>query len=574
MAAVPHRRRVDQAALIALPFAAALAGGLREPAWAAGGLLALWTLAALAPSRPKVSAAGPWLAWACWLALAAAASPEPLVSAPAVARAVCAALVFAFARLLSEADAELWVVGLAATGLLAALGACASGALVYSRGAALSELGPAMTGFLPPYYNYSAFVEAAAAAAAFACAIAPGSSSAARRSWGAAAALAAAPLLLAHSRGGQLAFIAGAAVVLARAGGRRGWLVLGVLGLAFGATVAGKLGSAAQQRPRLWRAAVQVAADRPVLGEGPERFEAGFSRHNFPSGLSVGRYQMTTPRAHSEPLEAAATAGFPGAVLFLAAVLWPLALALRRPRASAAREAALAAAAAMTAQLCVDNMLHLPGLALLYASALGAAAPLKPGPAPALTARARLAFGAAALACLAAFVPAAALSEGRKRLDAGLSAPARERLAREALRLSPRAAPWHEALGESLLEQGRVEDAAPELALALELRPFRPFPAYDLAAARARQGRWEEARELCERALAAEPDFLNARLLRARALLALGRKGEARAELAEARRRRDALSASAPVLLTAYDRALVAWDANLVLDEVHFRTKK
>lgn len=561
MAAVPHRRRVDQAALIALPFAAALAGGLREPAWAAGGLLALWALAALAPSRPKASAAGPWLALAAWIAFAAAASPEPLVSAPAAARAACAALVFAFARLLNQDEADLWTVGFVASGLIAALAAAVTGGLAFVRGGDAQSVANSMTGLIPPYYNYTAFVEAGAAAAAFACAMAPGAEPKARRSWGLAAALLALPLLVARSRGGELGFLVAGGLVLARAGGKRAWLALALMALGAAGTVALKAGRPNQVRPRIWRAATQIASERPLLGEGPDRFEAGFARHNFPSGLSIGRYQMTTPRAHSEPLEAAATAGWPGAVLFLSAALGPLALALRRPRASAAREAALAAAAAMTAQLFVDNMLHLPGLALLYASALGAAAPAAAGAGRALTTRARLAFAAAALACLAAFVPAAALSEGRKRLDAGLPAAARERLAREALRLSPRDGGWHEALGESLLEQGRVEDAAPELLRALELRPFRPFPAYDLAAARARQGRWDEARELCGRALAAEPDYLNARLLRARALLAAGRKGDARAELAEARRRRAALAANAPSWTTAYDRALVAWDA-------------
>lgn len=546
-------------ALTALPFAAVLAGGLRHPVWAAGGLFALWALAALSERRPSWRAAGPWAAWAAWTLLAALSGPEPLVSLPGAARAASAALVFALARAWSEEEAEAWIVALVGLGLAVGTAALFTGARAFMSGVDLAGAAVSMTGFIPPYYNYSAFVVAAAAAAAFACALAPGASGGARRSWALACFLLLVVLAFSRSRGAQLGFLAGGALIAARAGGRRAVLALCAAGLAAAFAVGAKLGASNQRRASIWSSAWEAAAEKPLLGHGPERFGAAFDLHPFVSGVGLARYQMTTLRAHSEPLEAAATTGLLGGFLWLFCALAPLGGAFLRKERPAAREAALAAGAAMTAQLFVDNMLQLPGLALLWAAALGACAPSKPAPASS-GARWPAFAGLAALACLLAFVPPAALKEGERRLE-GLDAPSRERLAREALRLSPASSAWREIMGEALLAQGKKGEAVPELIQALELRPGRPFPALSVARAAASEGRWDRTLEYCGRALSAEPDFLAARLLRAEALLRTRRKPEARAELAEAARRHAELDARAEsAWMTSYDKALIVWD--------------
>ena len=72
-------------------------------------------------------------------------------------------------------------------------------------------------------------------------------------------------------------------------------------------------------------------------------------------------------------------------------------------------------------------------------------------------------------------------------------------------------------------------------AVAWALHPRGPRLELRVAALAAAQGRWEAARALAAQASEDEPGFLNDRVLGAEALLHLGRKGEARAELAGVR---------------------------------------
>ena len=181
-----------------------------------------------------------------------------------------------------------------------------------ARHASARELGESMTGLIPPYYNYTAFVVAAAAAAAFA----------------AAAAVARAPEQ--EGRGGYwrllplLAFFCwilylqrARAASLGLAGGLR--LGLGAplrlaRRLALAGAAAGLLGltlfaslpegrrdfllkkdkSQVAKRPEIWAAALAVARDHPVLGD-PGGFGGRFPQAQFP--LALPRHELSIQHA-------------------------------------------------------------------------------------------------------------------------------------------------------------------------------------------------------------------------------------------------------------------------------------
>jgi O-antigen ligase len=265
-----------------------------------------------------------------------------------------------------EEDGPRWVWLLALTAFVLGLGTLFIEGTVHPR-----------TGLIPPYYNYTVFVEAACVASAL------GTVGHGRRPRGLAlacllglAGFCLAMILLARSRSG-LAAVAAAGAVWALRHGRTRPLLLAVALCAGGwvllpARVSSYLVksdlSAWFTRPSIWRAALQTSGDHPLLGEGPGNFQQGFLRHNFPKHWATN-YGFRADHAHSEVLEAAAETGWPGLALLTAAV----ALAWRRrkpPGAAWHREAALAAWTAMTAQCLIDNMLHLPALAMLYFSSM------------------------------------------------------------------------------------------------------------------------------------------------------------------------------------------------------------
>ena len=72
-------------------------------------------------------------------------------------------------------------------------------------------------------------------------------------------------------------------------------------------------------RPRLWGAALEAAASSPLLGWGPGSFGKVFEAVKFPYFDGLSFYGHSTLHAHSEILNLAAEAGFPAALLFLAA---------------------------------------------------------------------------------------------------------------------------------------------------------------------------------------------------------------------------------------------------------------
>lgn len=511
MSPAPLARR----ALVLLA-AAILLGGLRDPRLFAAGAAALWALVWL--ERPALGPAAAWLPWLAWAALSAAASGQPLAALPFLSRWTAVLAFASLAAAWGPKERESWLKALLLSAAILAAAAVWTGYPIFRN---------AMTGLIPPYYNYTAFVLAAACAAAAAWALHPrGPRLELRVAALAAAAAFAACLGLAHSRGASLALVFAGAVWAVRRWGAKAGAVLAVgAALAGGAILTGRLPAAWQDalfkrgrqveeaRPAIWRRAAEIASEKPWLGEGPGSFGVGFLRRPVEARGAQARWGLGSDYAHSEPLQAAAETGWAGLALWLIGLGASLSMLLRRADVEPAREAAAVAAAAMAAQLAVDNMLQIPGLALLFFSAL-AVAGARPSGGPRWL---RAAVVAGALLALVAWLPRA-LAEGN---------PAR------AAALFPQEADPREDLAYRAMAAEKPQEADAQWAKAESLAPFNAVYPWRRAQLAAAQKRWDAALSFADRSLADEPGFLNDRVLRAEALLRLGRRSEARAELAK-----------------------------------------
>jgi len=503
--------------------AALLLGGWREPRLFALGGAALWAEVLLA--RPALGPAAAWLPWLGWAALAGLAGLQPAAALAPLARWAAALAFFSLAAAWDERGRRTWVKTLLVVALVLAAAAAATGA---GRG-----FGAAMTGLLPPYYNYTAFVLAAASAAAAAWVLHPrGPRGAWRFASFAAAAAGVAALLLARSRGATLGLLIAALVWSLRRWGRRAAVAgAAAAALALAAWGAGlfpaSLTAAILKRDRqypdvraqIWREAVDVAAEAPWLGVGPGSFGPAFARRPVEEPGGPARWGMGTEHAHSEPLQAAAETGWAGLLLWLIGAAAAFRVLLRRQDAEPAREAAAAALVAMSAQLLLDNMLHIPGLALLFFSAAAVAGARAPG----ALRWPRAAAAAGFALTLASWIP---------RALAGAE-PAR------AAELFPAEAGPREDLAYAATAAGRLADADRYWSEAAERAPFDAVYPWRRAQLAAAQGRGAEAEAFAAQALALEPGFLSARMLRAEILARAGRRKDARAELDEVRRRVD-----------------------------------
>lgn len=472
-----------------LVLAAAL-GGLRlAPAWLAFAAVFLaWT--ALRPRQLSGGGLKAPVLFFCWLLAAAVFSPEPAVSLPAFCRAALPGLFF-FAALSGREGEKNWLPAVYALGAAAAL------TFLFQR---LS--GGWVTGFIGNNPNYTAaFCAAAFGPAVLALSGAAGARRAAP--WALLALLLAAGLYASGSRGAALAAFLAAGAGLAA---ERRWVWLGgLLAAALAAAAAlspESLNSLlklhdprAFERPRLWAAALQAAAASPLLGWGPGLFERTFELFKFPYFDGLAYYAHSTLHAHSEPLNLAAEAGFPAAVLFLAAAVSALAAGWRE------RLPLKLCALAVLLQGSLDMVFYSGAVGLLFWGALGLSVPAPeadPAPRPALPVLAAL-----LLLGLAA-VPANKFFRGAADYRAAAGAEARA-------------------------------GSNPELALALARsgafsNPASPFPAADEGAALAAAGDFTGAAAAFERALALEPAFAAARFGLARVRAAAGLRAEACAQ--------------------------------------------
>ncbi|MBQ0985758.1 O-antigen ligase family protein [Streptomyces sp. F63] len=111
-------------------------------------------------------------------------------------------------------------------------------------------------------------------------------------------------------------------------------------------------GRLTEHRVLLWRDALGLAADRPVLGAGPDAF--GFLSE------TVRNTPGSDGKPHSAPLQLAAEQGLPGAALLGAAFCWTLAALGRSPRSTPVVLTAGASLTALAALASVGNALSFP----------------------------------------------------------------------------------------------------------------------------------------------------------------------------------------------------------------------
>lgn len=172
----------------------------------------------------------------------------------------------------------------------------------------------------------------------------------------AAAALIGLALFTTLTRGGWIAGILGLVVLgvlLARLGRFRSIVVYSLATLAVVAVIAAGLSLYSSARPgavspmerlnsalltsgtaaeriEIWKAAAGAVSARPLFGWGPDNFRVAFARHEtkaYVSRLGGGRLE---DNAHNYPLQLAATAGIPAALLFVLAFAWTVVLGIRR----------------------------------------------------------------------------------------------------------------------------------------------------------------------------------------------------------------------------------------------------
>lgn len=490
-------------------------GGLRDPRLFALSAAAAW--AAVWLERPPLGPAAAWLPWLGWAAASTLASPQPLAGLPVLARWTVVLSCASLAASWDQRERAAWLKWL----LITASG-LAFAALVTGAGRGFRN---GMTGLIPPYYNYTAFVLSAAAAACAAWLLHPrGPRGAEAKAAGAFCALAVATLLLSGSRGALLGIASATAVWSFRRWGKRAAAVAALAAVLAALAAAGGLLPGpvdevlfkryrpySEARPRLWRAAAAVATDFPWLGTGPGNFAVGFRRHPVANEEGAARWALSTEYAHSEPLQAAAETGWAGLLLWLAGAAAAIGALFRRTDDDPVREACAASGAAMTAQLAVDNMLQIPALAALWLCALAIASVPSGGgrrwPRGAVLAGAALA--------LLAWVPR----------TLAVASPVR------AAALFPAEPGPREDLAYRALEEGKPAAAESNWAAAQRLEPFNAVYPWRRAQLAAAAGRWADAERLAAGAEALEPGFLNARLLRAEALLRLERAPEGRRAL-------------------------------------------
>ena len=182
-------------------------------------------------------------------------------------------------------------------------------------------------------------------------------------------------LLASHSRGGLLAFAAGvlALAMLLRRGRRLVLPLVAVLALAalfwvdVSATRTAFLARSLQQsRLALWRDALRMVPDFPLLGAGFNAFGTSYLRYQ-----TVERYEWYG-EAHNEYLQALVDTGLAGAVLAGAILLRLMRCGMKAARATALDAGLLGALFACAIHNVVDFNWQIPANAATFAAVAGA----------------------------------------------------------------------------------------------------------------------------------------------------------------------------------------------------------
>jgi len=533
-------------------------GGLRDPLlWTAtAALIWLVALASPAPRSPSLKFWGLWLGWAL---ISVLTCDQPLKSFYAFSRWLTLIAFFHVAAASwEERDSTRWLAGLAACALILGSGTLLLKGTVHP-----------MTGLLPPYYNYTVFVEAAFFAAALgALGHKDGPAGGARWTLLGLMAFVLSLIVKTRSRSG-LAAIAAAVLLWLIRRGRSRWLAWSLLALAAAAVLAPsryaayllKLDMSAWfTRPQIWAAALKVAAEHPLLGEGLGNFEQGFLRHNFPKGWATN-YGFSADHAHSEILEMAAATGWVGLCLFLTAWFY----SLRPPSPQTARptqEAALCALAAMAMPCLFDNMLHMPALGMLFLTALICAQSRAQSTGAIAMGNSawRVLCGFGLVLSLASYVPQRLADRAWTRY--GLEADPTRRVAiiSQPIRLFPADYFLRETLARAWLDvrPPQTKRALEEIQTAARLNPTNALYPVMQATLALERGQRQAALLLLNRGLELEPNYLGARLLRAELWAKAGKKRAALRELDEITKRHELLRDLPP--FSAYDRTIIYLD--------------
>lgn len=322
-------------------------------------------------------------------------------------------------------------------------------------------------------------------------------------------------------------------------------------------------------RLEIWRSALQVARDEPWFGVGPGNFERGFALHNFPFEDSppyenaLSRYGKTAPHAHNELLHLAAEGGWGALALFLLA-LGRSVLRLGRRTGGWEEEAARMAALALFTHSLVDGVWMLPGLQLLFFSALAVGFP-QPRRRIQAAGVSRV-FGIGLAGAALAWLPEAGARYALERATRAAPGPEQVRWLEHALRVRPRDAWIWDRLARGHLLSSRSDPgrALAGLNRAIELEPVNAVFLVQKADLMARAGDRPRALELALRAVALEPDFAEARLLVAEEALRRGDRERGAQELGrveEARRKLElALRANAHRGLSLHERLVFGID--------------
>lgn len=512
------------------------AGGLRHPAvWTAAAVL-LWAAAFWRPPNLKtLPYPRLWTFWLAWAALSALFSEEPIRSLAAFSHPLTALLFFVMICASWRAIGHrfwFWLL-------------CASGVGLGAAALWMKIPGYPFTGLLYPYYNYTVCVEAMAFSA---CLGALGAGYPKKTKEKAVLigvmAFCLLEILLVKSRGGLAACgIAGALWMW-----RRGWRRLIVWSCVAALAVVVLMPSSweaswlkmdkpgAYVRPNIWASAVAIADDHPLFGIGPGLFERGFLLHNFPApeGSLPTRYGMLSAHAHSEFLQTAAETGWPGLALFLCALGFVFFRIWRRRELNWTQEAALSAFHAVLVQTFFDNILNLPALQWLYFSCLAVAwgeIATEPSLRRSMVWTRVACAGGLVLAALA-WIPNYAV---HRYQDLAYQSRGEEsvRWMHCALRLAPADSGLWEDLARVYMRHSPPEfgPALNALSEASRRNPTSAIYPAMRGEILSSQGRWKEVQVYSRQALALEPRFAEARLLRAQALCRLGYRDGARREL-------------------------------------------
>ena len=200
--------------------------------------------------------------------------------------------------------------------------------------------------------------------------------------WRAAAALSGAVLLFGvvktASRGGTLAGVAMIVVIAIRARGRiprQVWLGVALVGLLVAVISSPYLirkfidrntvDPYNYARTEIWRGALKVVAQSPVLGVGFGQFYHVSKRFTQPMDGFVARYLKRAQMAHNEYLQYIAELGIPTALLLFALLGYPVYLTWKRsetvwPEFRSFHEAALLTAVGLGTHALVDNCWTIP----------------------------------------------------------------------------------------------------------------------------------------------------------------------------------------------------------------------